>query len=117
MPASIRSHWTLVTFGAALVLSGCQRTQDGSYEISKARMKDMVTIGRAAPPEQRMAMADYPPAPAREDWLLNRRADQVDNWRPAPARRSAGIPVAAAAKSLSCHDETGAGGRVRVVCD
>lgn len=122
MSVSFRNGLTLAALGAALALFGCQRTPDGSLEVASAtQVSEFLHLTPAsvpAEPDDRVAMAGFPPAPVGEEWQLSRRADELDAWKPvAAAPASLGVPVAAAANGLSCRNETGGSERVRVVCD
>jgi hypothetical protein len=118
----------LVVGLAAPLLSGCIRTEDGTLLFSErtvpARMTGVMDPARYSPRirerrERERIVSDYPDAPRTPD----------HRWRPRENRirapQIAGVrvvsppfkPATSSKDGLTCRNEVGQNGRVKVVCD
>lgn len=113
----------------APLLSGCVRTEDGTLLLSERTMP--TRIANTMDParysssirerrERERIVSDYPEAPSMPDRRWRPREDRVRAPRISPVRVAVTPPFKPAASSkdgLTCHNEVGQNGRVKVVCD
>jgi hypothetical protein len=120
-----RSLTLALLCGSLVVPAGCTRTSDGTVVMAqpvnlslgvpsflqrKDRNEAPAAAATAFPPAPRQAA----PAPRRAA-ARNRVVPRVSVWRPTAV--AAPFIGSRSDKPLTCHDETGANGRVRVVCE
>lgn len=120
MNQPIRIPLALLGCSALLAAGACTRTSDGSVVVKAPPSLSFAVPSylRAGDQDTEIRMADaFPPAPAEPapSGTPRKTLPTVKAWKvggvQAPFKR------ADATAPLSCRDETGDGGRVKVVCE